>query len=193
METVEIYTEFDDGLSLKVTRYPAEDKMRILEILKGQPSCWNYLGEYLDNWLPGFCHLEVSEAQERLWSALFVAGFGSPITCFYSQTEDAIFLQSYIEIYKLAKEEGQLLSYYEAEDGQILGILRANDELIVWQEQAIVKLDFHLHPLWEHHHGEIISTLEMSNGQIEIWDFSGQRFTFDAKTGTTILDKPRKE
>jgi len=186
MGTVEIYSEFDDGLSLKVTRYPTEDKMRILEILKKQPSCWNYLGEDLDNWLPGFCHLEVSKSQERLWSALFVAGFGSPITCFYSQTEEAIFLQSYIEIYKLEREEGRILNYYEAEDGQILGIFRANDGLIVWQEQAIVKLDFRLNSLWEHHHGEIINTMEISNGQIEIWDFSGQQFTFDAKTGRAI-------
>ena len=147
MGTVEIYSEFDDGLSLKVTRYPIEDKMRILEILKRQPSCWNYLGEDLDNWLPEFCHLEVSESQEHLWSALFVAGFGSPIICFYSQTEEAIFLQSYIKIYKLEREEGRILNYYEAEDGQILGIFRANDGLIVWQEQAIVKLDFRLHPL----------------------------------------------
>ncbi len=183
MGTIEIYSEFDDGLSLKVTRYPAENKMRILEILKEQPLCWNYLGDALDHWLPGFCHLKVSKAQEHLWSALFVAGFGSPITCFYSQTEGSIFLQSYIEIYKLEREEGRILNYYEAEDGQILGIFRANDELIVWQEQAIVKLDFRLHPLWEHHHSEIISALEMSNGQIKICDFSGQRFTFEAKTG----------
>jgi hypothetical protein len=40
--------------------------------------------------------------------------------------------------------------------------------------------------LWEHHHGEIISKLEISNGQIEISDFSGQQFTFDAKTGHAI-------
>ena len=93
------------------------------------------------------------------------------------------FSSSHISIYKLEREEGRILNYYEAEDGQILGIFRANDGLIVWQEQAIVKLDFRLHPLWEHHHGEIISALEMSDEQIEIWDFSGQRFTFDAKTG----------